>query len=205
MDEGKPQARAALGLIGNKFTVDWSEYLGPHWSEPVKTAVDMGRLRALGKAITSYPSDWVLHPRVLAIMQARERMLSGDIALDWGAAENLAYATLVQDGYPIRLWRNGIEVKPESLKKELKELGGKQDVGLDVSSHARNFFDCIKKGGQPAANTGEVVQQALNKALVDMQELADTAYRAQADSVAVVTKRVAEHVEELKTLLQPKK
>jgi len=62
-----------------------------------------------------------------------------------------------------------------------------------------------KSEAQPAANTGEVVQQALQKALVDMQELADTAYRAQADSVAVVTKRVAEHVEELKTLLQPKK
>ncbi len=103
LDEGKPQARAALGLIGNKFTVDWREYLDADWSEPVKTAVDMGRLRALGKAITTYPSDWVLHPRVLAIMQARERMLSGDIALDWGAAENLAYASLVQEGYPIRL------------------------------------------------------------------------------------------------------
>jgi len=62
-----------------------------------------------------------------------------------------------------------------------------------------------KSEAQPATNTGEVVQQALQKALVDMQELADTAYRAQADSVAVVTKRVAEHVEELKTLLQPKK
>jgi 2-oxoglutarate dehydrogenase E1 component len=103
LDEGKPQARAALGLIGNKFTVDWSEYLGADWSEPVKTAVDMGRLRALGKAITSYPSDWVLHPRVLAIMQARERMMSGDLALDWGAAETLAYASLVQDGYSVRL------------------------------------------------------------------------------------------------------
>ncbi len=103
LDEGKPQARAALGLIGNKFTVDWSEYLGADWSEPVKTAVDMGRLRALGKAITTYPSDWVLHPRVLAVMQARERMLNGDLALDWGAAENLAYASLVQEGYPVRL------------------------------------------------------------------------------------------------------
>ncbi len=103
LDEGKPQARAALGLIGNKFTVDWSEYLGAEWSEPVKTAVDMGRLRALGKAITTYPSDWVLHPRVLAIMQSRERMMNGDLALDWGAAENLAYASLVQEGYPVRL------------------------------------------------------------------------------------------------------
>ncbi len=64
LDAGKPQARAALGLIGNQYTVDWSEYLGADWSEPVKTAVDMGRLRALGKAITTYPSDWTLHPRV---------------------------------------------------------------------------------------------------------------------------------------------
>jgi 2-oxoglutarate dehydrogenase E1 component len=103
LDEGKPQARAALGLIGNKYTVDWSEYLGADWSEPVKTAVDMGRLKALGKAITAYPTDWKLHPRVLAIMQARERMIAGDLALDWGCAENLAYASLIQDGYPVRL------------------------------------------------------------------------------------------------------
>src|SRR6266403_812134 len=103
LDAGKPQARAALGLIGNKFTVNWSEYLGGDWSEPVKTGVDMGRLRALGKAITSYPADWVRHPRVLAVLQARERMGNGELALDWGAAENLAYASLVEEGYPVRL------------------------------------------------------------------------------------------------------
>ncbi len=85
LDQGKPQARAALGLIGNKYTVDWSEYLGADWSESVKTAVDLGRLRALGKAITTYPSNWNLHPRVLAIMQTREKMVRGDLALDWGA------------------------------------------------------------------------------------------------------------------------
>jgi 2-oxoglutarate dehydrogenase E1 component len=102
LDEGKPQARAALGLIGNPYTVDWSEYLGADW-EAVKTGVDMARLRVLGKAITSYPTDWTLHPRVLAIMQAREKMVNGDLALDWGCAENLAYASLIQDGYPVRL------------------------------------------------------------------------------------------------------
>jgi 2-oxoglutarate dehydrogenase E1 component len=103
LDAGKPQARAALGLIGNKYTVDWSEYLGADWSEPTRTAVELSRLRALGKAITTYPADWNLHPRVLAVMQARERMVAGEIALDWGCAENLAYASLIQEGYPIRL------------------------------------------------------------------------------------------------------
>jgi 2-oxoglutarate dehydrogenase E1 component len=103
LDAGTPQARAALGLIGNKYTVDWSEYLGADWSEPVRTAVDLSRLRALGKAITTYPADWTLHPRVLAIMQGRERMVAGELALDWGCAENLAYASLIQEGYPVRL------------------------------------------------------------------------------------------------------
>ncbi len=82
--------------------MDWNEYLEADW-EPVKTGVDMARLRILGKAITSYPTDWNLHPRVLAIMQAREKMVNGDVALDWGCAENLAYASLIQEGYPIRL------------------------------------------------------------------------------------------------------
>jgi 2-oxoglutarate dehydrogenase E1 component len=102
LDEGKAQTRAALGLIGNRYTIDWNEYLSAGW-ESVKTGVDLARLRVLGKAITAYPTDWTLHPRVLAIMQAREKMVNGDLALDWGCAENLAYASLIQDGYPIRL------------------------------------------------------------------------------------------------------
>jgi 2-oxoglutarate dehydrogenase E1 component len=102
LDEGKAQTRAAAGLIGNRYTVDWSEYLSADW-DAVKTGVDMTRLRVLGKAITTYPTDWSLHPRVLAIMRAREKMVNGDLALDWGCAENLAYASLIQEGYPIRL------------------------------------------------------------------------------------------------------
>ncbi len=60
-------------------------------------------------------------------------------------------------------------------------------------------------GSESAANAGEGVKDALQKAFIDMQELADAAYRAQTDSIAVVTKRLAEHVEEIKALMQPKK
>ena len=38
LDEGRPQARASLGMIGNKYTVDWSKYLGNDWTERVKAA-----------------------------------------------------------------------------------------------------------------------------------------------------------------------
>jgi predicted dehydrogenase len=47
----------------------------------------------------------------------------------------------------------GIEVHPESLRGEVKELAEKQEKGLDVSAHARNFFDCVKSRGRPAANS----------------------------------------------------
>ncbi|HUY84766.1 MAG TPA: 2-oxoglutarate dehydrogenase E1 component, partial [Steroidobacteraceae bacterium] len=103
LDQGTSQARAALGLIGNQYTVDWSEYVGADWSEPVKTGVALPSLRALGKTITAYPEEWRLHPRVRAVMQAREKMIAGKLDLDWGCAETLAYASLIQDGWPVRL------------------------------------------------------------------------------------------------------
>ena len=60
-------------------------------------------------------------------------------------------------------------------------------------------------GGAPSAQTAELVQQTLHKALADMQQLAQAAYQTQAESYAVIAKRVEENVQELKTLLQPKK
>ena len=59
-------------------------------------------------------------------------------------------------------------------------------------------------GGGPSAQTAELVQQTLHKALADMQQLAQAAYQSQAESYAVIAKRVEENVQELKTLLQPK-
>jgi hypothetical protein len=47
----------------------------------------------------------------------------------------------------------GIEVNPASLKGELKGLGDKPASGLDVAAHARDFFDCVKSRGRPAANS----------------------------------------------------
>ena len=103
LDEGKPQARASLGLIGNKYTVDWTRYLDTDWHEAVRTAVDLPTLRALGKKLTTLPEGFTLHPRVAQAIANREKMLAGELPLDWGCAETLAYATLLNDGAPVRL------------------------------------------------------------------------------------------------------
>jgi 2-oxoglutarate dehydrogenase E1 component len=103
LDEGHPQARAFAGTTGNRFTVDWSRYLAGDWSEAPPTGVERERLRALAEALTGVPADFTLHPRVARIVGDRRRMYADEIPLDWGAAETMAYATLLTDGYDVRL------------------------------------------------------------------------------------------------------
>jgi 2-oxoglutarate dehydrogenase E1 component len=55
LDEGRPQASASLGMIGNKYTVNWTTYAQADWTEPVPTGVELARLRALGASLTSVP------------------------------------------------------------------------------------------------------------------------------------------------------
>jgi 2-oxoglutarate dehydrogenase E1 component len=103
LDEGRPQARASLGMIGNKYTVDWSQYSGVDFTERVMTGVELPRLEALGTRITALPEGFTLHPRVAQIIANRKKMLAGELPLDWGCAETLAYAALVEDGFGVRI------------------------------------------------------------------------------------------------------
>jgi 2-oxoglutarate dehydrogenase E1 component len=103
LDQGKPLARAALGMIGNQFTVDWTRYAQSDWTERVGTGVEMKRLKSLGERLLRLPEGLTLHPRVAQIVKHRLEMLTGKMPLDWGCAETLAYASLVEDGYSVRL------------------------------------------------------------------------------------------------------
>jgi 2-oxoglutarate dehydrogenase E1 component len=103
LDEGRSQARAALGLLGNKYTVDWGAYAQVDWTEPVPTGVELPRLRALGERITHVPEGFTLHPRVAQLIANRRKMVRGEQPLDWGCAETLAYAALLAEGFGVRI------------------------------------------------------------------------------------------------------
>ncbi len=103
LDEARPQARASLGMIGNKYTVDWSPYLEIDWAAKLRTGLAPKRLAALGARITAVPEGFTLHPRVQQVVTNRQKMLAGELPLDWGCAETLAYAGLLEDGYAVRL------------------------------------------------------------------------------------------------------
>jgi len=103
LDRGEPVQKAALGMIGNEFTVDWSPFLDAEWDEPVDTTISPGRVAATAHYFTTLPPDMKLHGRVQRIIDERQRMASGEIDMDWGFAETMAYASIIEDGYDCRL------------------------------------------------------------------------------------------------------
>ncbi len=103
LDEGRPQARAFAGTTGNEHTVDWSRHADGDWAEKPQTAVALGQLTNLARTLTAVPEGYTLHPRVARIIDDRRRMYAGELPLDWGAAETIAYAALLNEGHHIRL------------------------------------------------------------------------------------------------------
>ncbi|HEV7431655.1 MAG TPA: 2-oxoglutarate dehydrogenase E1 component, partial [Steroidobacteraceae bacterium] len=103
LESGRHQMHPSLGMIGNKYTVDWSRYQSVDTREAVRTAVPAVKLAALGRRILQYPEGYTLHPRVAQVVINRSKMLAGEIGMDWGCAETLAYASLLEEGVAVRL------------------------------------------------------------------------------------------------------
>ena len=88
----------------NESFADWTPYIGTDWRAPGDTTVTIERIERLGRKLCEYPAgDFELHRSVKRIIDARLEMARGDRPMDWGFAENLAYATLLEDGYSVRL------------------------------------------------------------------------------------------------------
>jgi len=85
------------------YAIDWSPYLSGSLDESVKYGITKDKLSELAKKLLSLPAGLVLHPRVAKIYEDRAKMAAGEISLDWGYAENLAYAALLDRGYDLRL------------------------------------------------------------------------------------------------------
>ncbi|MCG8381962.1 MAG: 2-oxoglutarate dehydrogenase E1 component [Gammaproteobacteria bacterium] len=87
----------------NEFTVDWSPYLKSDWLTPYPAAVPIQTIQELGARMSHLPDGLDLHPRVAKIIDDRRKMAAGALPIDWGFGELMGYATLVTDGYGVRL------------------------------------------------------------------------------------------------------
>ena len=103
LDTGEHTGNPVISNFKSKFAVDWAPYLNTKWTDAADTHVPLAELQRLAERVTSVPEDFNLHPSVARVMQARRKMAAGALPVDWGMGETLAYASLLSNGYDVRL------------------------------------------------------------------------------------------------------
>jgi 2-oxoglutarate dehydrogenase E1 component len=103
MDTGKHTVDPVITNFKNKYAVDWLPFLNRKWTDVADTAVPMTELKRIAARITVVPENFKAHSLVQRVLADRASMGRGEMNLDWGMGEHMAYATLVASGYGIRL------------------------------------------------------------------------------------------------------
>ncbi len=104
MDNGRNSIQPALEKGAGTGTTDWTPYKSDSvWTEAVDTTVSLEKIQQFSVPLTRVPENFLLQARVQKIVDDRAAMARGEQPLDWGMAENLAYASLLSAGYPVRL------------------------------------------------------------------------------------------------------
>ncbi len=89
--------------IKRKHVIDFKPYVGKSWRAKATTRISAERIKNLTQRITAVPENFYLHRIVEKIIDSRKKMGAGEIGADWGFGETLAYASLLEDGYAVRL------------------------------------------------------------------------------------------------------
>jgi 2-oxoglutarate dehydrogenase E1 component len=103
LDAGQQTVSPVLSNFKSKFAVDWAPFLNSKWTDAADTHVPLPELQRMAERVTAVPEGFKLHPTVARVMEARKSMAAGKAPVDWGMAETLAYASLLSNGYDVRL------------------------------------------------------------------------------------------------------
>jgi 2-oxoglutarate dehydrogenase E1 component len=103
MDAGRHTVDPVITNFKSKYAVDWMPFLNRKWTDAADTAVPVAELKRLSDRITHFPEKFKPHPLVEKVLADRAAMGRGELNLDWGMGEHLAFASLVSSGYAIRI------------------------------------------------------------------------------------------------------
>jgi 2-oxoglutarate dehydrogenase E1 component len=103
MDEGRHTVDPVLTNFKSKFATDWSPFLGKKWTDSCDTAIPVAEWKRLAEKLTTLPKDFAAHNLVAKLYADRAAMGRGEVNVDWGMGESMAFASLVASGYPVRL------------------------------------------------------------------------------------------------------
>jgi len=103
MDQGEQVADVETEPRTNEFAAKWHNF--DHIDKPydLDTAVPLEKIQSLSNQLTTLPDGFKLHNRVSRINEDRKKMATGELPMDWGFAEIMAYATLIDQGKKLRL------------------------------------------------------------------------------------------------------
>jgi 2-oxoglutarate dehydrogenase E1 component len=86
------------------LAANWSEYFGGDEPvDPVDTTVEVEKLSSLLDSLTRLPEGFASHKKLKRLVSQKREMAAGKIPLDWAAAEGAAFASLLDEGHPIRM------------------------------------------------------------------------------------------------------
>ena len=103
LDNGDHVVKSLVKQPNKALFVDWAPYLGHAWNTPCDTRIDLKRLQEIAVRTNTVSSGFVMQRQVGKIYEDRLKMASGNMPINWGFAEVLAYATLLEEGHPVRL------------------------------------------------------------------------------------------------------
>ena len=103
LDAGKNTFDPVLTNFKSKYAVDWMPYLNKKWTDAGDTAIPLAEWKRLAAKLTSIPVNVTPHQLVKKVYADRAAMGRGEIPVDWGMGEHMAFASLVASGYPVRL------------------------------------------------------------------------------------------------------
>ncbi|MBA4213214.1 MAG: 2-oxoglutarate dehydrogenase E1 component, partial [Polaromonas sp.] len=103
LDDGRHTVDPVLTNFKSKFAVDWSPYLNKKWTDSSDSAIPMAEWKRLSDRLTAIPDTISPHQLVKKVYADRAAMGRGEIPVDWGMGEHMAFASLVASGFPVRL------------------------------------------------------------------------------------------------------
>jgi 2-oxoglutarate dehydrogenase E1 component len=105
LDDQKAATKAEHIPLLREMPDYWSPYKGCELEpeDDVPTGLPVDRVNELALAVTKYPSDFHIHPKVKKLFEQRAEMGAGSRPFDYGMAELVAYASLLEAGTPVRL------------------------------------------------------------------------------------------------------
>jgi 2-oxoglutarate dehydrogenase E1 component len=103
LDHGKAVVEVVHDDYEGKYAIDWTPYMNAKWTDKVNTTINKTELSKLTKQLNKFPDGFQLHPVVQRLLTEREKMTQGEIPMNWGYAETMAYASLLEEGYGVRL------------------------------------------------------------------------------------------------------